>query len=340
MSAQDHEIMTRHFYAMESAGLAQLRHFVINYGLAFAVKDTRSQDAQHWLIAGADANLALHSHFSISHLAILSGSQACHSLLLEYGANPNACEKTTRFSTLMLYQFYLILQDVPGRRIPQSPLAYAVKLDRQEIAQNLLRAGADVKVSKKGDLLTAMEGGIDRFLENVGTRRLCSPLAYAIRLDYREIARDLLQAGADVVDIKEDDFPTATEGDHLSRVRCLDSPLAYAIKLDRRALAWDLLEAGADVSDFKEEEPKLMESALQYEDPYRVYYLSFGGYYKRHKEPILYYYPSLYRAVTVSEAHFDRSSVWPHLYQQDRLSRDDFMALWTSLHNSDKSNNF
>lgn len=204
------------------------------------------------------------------------------------------------------------------------------------MVRDLLQAGADVKVCGEGDLLTAMEGKINHKLENAPViRKLCSPLAYAIRLNRREIALDLLQAGADLIDIKDKDLLAVEECkmddlvEYMPTLRNLYSPLAYAIELDRLDIAWDFIKAGADLSDINEDDlPTAMDVALQREDPYVIYVLSFNGYYERHKEPILRYYASLQDAFTISQAHWDQSS---HLYQQDRLSRDDFQALWTKL---------
>lgn len=226
LSEGDHAIVARHLSAIGSTGLAGMQYTVLNAALAFAVNKDRYQHAQELLVAGADANLALSCNFSILHLAILSGSRGCHILLLKHGANPNACGQYTWLSPLIDDLNFLLLQYVP-------------KLDN-----------------------------------------LYSPLAYAMKLNHHEIAQDLLQAGAEVDDIKEEDLSTA------------------------------------------------MEDAVQRGDPYLIYLLSFKGYYDTRKKPILDSDHLLREAFMISQAHFDRSSTWPHLYQQNRLSRVDFEALW------------
>ena len=404
-SARDHDIVARHVNAMDSRGLDSLQHTVINTALVFAIKDVQSHHAQHWLVAGADANLVLRHNFGILHLAIHHGSRLCHSLLLEHGANPNFCAQHTRPSTEIDPHAidHRMLRDVPLGIVPHSPLAYAIQLDRQEIAGDLLQAGADMNEIARNDLpealaseiddvlqyvpkiespysplayaiklerrlivryllqagasihdiirkhrLTAMEGDIDDFPRDMAqVRKLRLPLAYAIKLDRGEIARDLLQAGAYVRDIKEEHLSNAIESEEdntpnsMPPVRKFGSPLTYAIILGRWEIAQDLLHAGADVNDIEEENlPTAMEGAVEREDVYLIYLLSFRGYYETHEEPVVDDHPSLRDAFTISQAHFDQSSTWPHLHHQGRLSRQDFMALWTILQEFDADNMF
>ena len=162
ISAGDHDIVARHLFAICSTGLAGLQYTVLNAALAFAVNKDRYQHAQELLVAGADANLALSRNFSILHLAIHSGSRGCHILLLKHGANPNACGQNKWLTPLIDDLNFPLLQYVPKLDNLYSPLAYAMKLNRQGIARDLLQAGAEVDDIKEEDLSTAMIDAVQR----------------------------------------------------------------------------------------------------------------------------------------------------------------------------------
>ena len=396
-SAQDHDIVARHLYAIESAGIAQLQHTVINTALAFAVKNAQSRFTRDLLIAGADANLVLDDNFSIVDLAIYFDSNACLSLLLEHGANPDGSafplgaydergmeRHPQRFPSIDKHHVVPILRDVPEARNPYSPFAYAIRLDRRVIAEVLLQAGAKMNEITEKHLSTAMKGELYDLLKDTPKFRH-RLLALAIKLDRRDIARELLQAGADVNEIQRKDSSTPIKGDtndflkDMYSVGNLYSPLSYAIKLGRREIAQDFLKAGADDkvvytvlgvrlnkdgsagdldgvpekslrcrqsprpprdsceparsqrNEAKEDWRPAMAGALQREDPYLIYLISYSDCSQKYKESVLNDYPSLRDASTIAQAHSVRSSTWPHLYQQDRLSRDDFHTLWTQL---------
>lgn len=208
-------------------------------------------------------------------------------------------------------------------------LAFAVKNAQYRHAQDLLIAGADA---------------------NLQLRASFSILDLAIFHNSQDCHSLLLKHGANPSTCGQRTwfFPlldTNHVDDILQRVPKVGnphSPLTYAMKLNHREIARDFLQAGAVKDNEKEDLLKIvgeleamkelgaMEDALQREDPYLIYLLSFKGYYERHKEPILYHYPSLRDAFTISQAHFGASWTWPHLYQQDSLSREDFQAIWLS----------
>ena len=224
------------------------------------------------------------------------------------------CAMSTGDHDIVAGQIYTMLN---------AALALAVKNDRYQHTQDLLVAGADANLvldcnfsilhvailsnSRGCHILLLKHGahvnacGGNRWMPNTWM----SPLTYEHDLNF------LLSQCVPKIDD-------------------LYSPLAYAMKLKREGIAWDLLQAGAEVSDIKEEDlPTAIEIAVQLEDPYLIYLISFEGYHETHEKPGLDSDHPLREACIFSQAHFVRSPAWPLLYHRDILSRYDFEILWT-----------
>ncbi len=212
------------------------------------------------LKAGANPNGLTERGISPLSLAIANGNAAMVKLLLDAGANANQLEPSGETQLMMAAQagvlpvVQLLLAkgaqvDAREKNFDQTALMYAARAGHAEIVSALLAAGANANVATKvgatpefikpnsvpgfGFGVGILRGGVpaDRGRREP-TPGGMTPLLYAARHDRLEVAKRLVQAGADV---------NAKEANGIW-------PLLMAISNDNVAVAHYLLGKGSSVN--------------------------------------------------------------------------------------------
>lgn len=226
-------------------------------GLHWAVRADDLDTAE--LLLGAGASVGATTRYGITpiHLASVNGSAGMLDLLIRAGADPNAAT-TGGETTLMtaartgrVEAVSLLLDrgaEVNAREAVrgQTALMWAVLENHQDVVKLLLARGADVNAQTTIDIPSGTSGepearsgdigahgpGIYRSRAVPSPSGEMSPLLYAAREGNLDMARILLDAGAEI------NRPAANG----------TSPLVVAIVNNHIGLAMYLVERGADVN--------------------------------------------------------------------------------------------
>ncbi len=227
--------------------------------LHWAVRTDDLDTARLLLSSGADAKLP--NRLGLTPLAIAAGSgnSAMLGVLLDAGADPNSADPTgetmlmTAAKVGVLDSVRLLLDrgavvDARDEGFQQTALMFAVRENHPDVARLLIARGAQVNVKTRvgatpnwvlpnsvpgfGHGVGIVRGGLPARGSRAPIPGGLSPLQYAARDGRVEIARVLLDSGADI---------NLTEANAIT-------PLVTAIVNNRIDVARLLIERGADIS--------------------------------------------------------------------------------------------
>jgi ankyrin repeat protein len=176
--------------------------------------------------------------------AASAGNRAEAERLIERGANVNA--RVPRRDVRELIAFLSWMQQLPESDIGYTPLHYAARGGRADIARLLIEKGANVNQAARLDD-TPLDQSIHksdvatmRLLTAAGARPTPSQLALAVRMSTPDVVKHLLEHGAD---------PNArVPPDPRSALPPLPPPVIAATVRGDSAVLQQLIDAGADVN--------------------------------------------------------------------------------------------